>query len=385
MKKVYLDYAATTPVDQRVWRAMTVAHLQQFGNPASLHAWGREAQNLVDQARWRTARFLTAGSEQIIFTSGATESNNLAIRGLATNFQLKKYHAITTAIEHSSVRVVFEELAKQGLSVTYLPVDREGLVRVEDLRKNIQPNTFLVSVMLANNEIGTIQPVAAIGRWLKNLNQERAQRIFFHTDAAQAAPYLKIAVAELGVDCLTVSAHKLYGPKGVGALYLKEPKQLQGQLAGGGQEAGLRSGTLNVPGIVGLAAALDIIESAAYQKKIVQIKNQRDFLWENLKSLDSRIVLNGSVDKRLPNNLNITFPGRKAEVILIKLDQAGIAVSAGSACAANAWQESKVLAALGLTREQNQSSLRISLGSETTRSELKYVLKIFANILKNAA
>lgn len=359
--RIYLDNNATTPPDERVLEAMLPYLKEHFGNPASkAHSFGWEAEAVVDVAREELAVSIGATPDEIIFTSGATESNNLALKGLLQSGD----HLIIAATEHSSVLDTAEYLRTQGLEVTVLPVDRYGVVEPEVLRDAITPRTALVSIMLANNETGTLNPV----RELAEVAHEYG--VPFHTDATQALGKVPLDVEELGVNLMSLSAHKCYGPKGVGALYVRRRSRLRLQpiLHGGGHERGLRSGTLNVPGIAGFGRAAAIaVESLSYEA--ARINKLREDLWERLRTGIPGSILNGHPEDRLPNTLNITIPGLAVEELLSVLMD--VALSTGSACASGRVEPSHVLAAMGLSEELASSSIRISLGRFTTEEEVK--------------
>lgn len=374
MPKIYLDYSATTPLDPNVLRAMLPYLKKEFGNPSSIHRFGQKALSAVDQARESAAKFLGCNSSEIIFTGSASEANNLALFGLLKAGD----HVITTQIEHPAVLGPCQELEKRGVEATYLPVDEEGLLRASDVAKALRPNTVLVSVMYANNEIGTIQPIAEIGRLLKNLKK----RVFFHTDAVQAANYLDCSVEKLGVDLLTLSSHKIYGPKGVGLLYLKDNINVKPLIYGGGHEQGRRSGTENVAGIVGFGRALEEIKNPRSRIQDIKIRQMRDKLIKVLLKSVPGCRLNGSAVKRLPNNVNISFKGVEGEAALIALDQKGVALSTGSACSAKSLQPSHVLLAIGLSHEESHGSLRITLGRYTARQEIEKLLRVLPPVVE---
>ncbi|MFH1393032.1 MAG: cysteine desulfurase family protein [Patescibacteria group bacterium] len=370
--KIYLDYAATTPVDREVLKAMIPYFNEKFGNASSIHSFGQEAITAIDQAREKIALYFSCDFKEIIFTGSATESNNLAIKGFINNFQKK--HIITTAIEHESVLEPLKELEKAGHEVTYLPVDKMGLIKISDLEKAIRDTTILVSIIYANNEIGTIQPIKEIGKLLEKINKKRLEnklsRIYFHTDAVQALNYLECRPDWLKVDLLTFSGHKIYGPKGIGGLYVRKGTPLLPIVSGGGQEFGLRSGTENVASIVGLAKAVELIFSArGGSARILNLRNQ--LLKDIIKDNKIAVKINGSRVQCLPNILNIRFSGINNETLIIALDQAGVAVSAGSACSSRALAVSHVLTAIGLTPKQAKESIRISIGKNTTAREIK--------------
>jgi cysteine desulfurase len=388
-KKIYLDYAATTPIDPKVLRVMLPYLKNEFGNPSSIHSVGQKAQEAIDKAREQVSRFLNCSPSEIVFTGSATEANNLAIFGVvkAAKKQEIKPHIITSQIEHHAVLEPCHQLEKEGVEVTYLPVTKEGLVRVSDITKAIKSNTVLISIMYANNEIGTIQPIAEIANVIRNFRNpkseirnpkqipnHKSQFPIFHTDAVQAINYLDCDVKKLGVDLLTLSGHKIYGPKGVGALYVKEKTPIEPLIYGGGQEEGMRSGTENVAGIVGLGAAIAEIKNQ--KSKIKNIEKLRDKLIDGILKNIPGAKLNGSKIHRLPNNVNVSIPGAEGESMVIALDQQGIAVSTGSACSSRSLEPSHVLLALGLNSEQAHCSLRLTLGRYTTEKEIDYVLRI---------
>lgn len=386
MPKIYLDYAATTPVAKEVLQTMQPYFCQKFGNPASLHSFGQEAMKAIDFAREKVAKFLNCQTQEIIFTSGATESNNFAIKGVIAATSNKKPHIITTKIEHHSVLEPLKYLEKQGCNVTYLPVDKEGILNKKSVQRALKENTVLVSIMYANNEIGTIQPIAEIGELIKNENEKRQkqgrEKIIFHTDAVQGIEYLNCDVEKLGVDLLSFSGHKIYGPKGIGVLFIKQGTKIKKIQHGGSQENYMRAGTLNVPGIVGLGKAIELIQSPSHKKEIIAIKKLRDKLVEGITKAISGTRLNGSNKLRLPNNANISFAKIEGESILLHLDFEGIAVSTGSACASGSLEPSHVLLAIGLSHEQSHGSIRFTLGRNTTRNEIDYVIKILPDIIE---
>lgn len=386
IKRIYLDYASTTPVDPRVFAAMKPYFSKKFGNPMSIHSFGREASEAVEKARKQTADFFECEPQEIIFTSGATESNNFAIKGTALAFSSQnkktKPHVITTQFEHACVLEACKKLEEQGIaSVTYIPVPKDGVVEIENIKKAVENNTILISVMYVNNEIGTIQPIKEIGKLIKVENKKREKKnlpkILFHTDAVQAVNYLNCRVDDLGADLLTVSAHKIYGPKGVGCLYIRKNTPIRRIQDGGGHESGLRAGTHNIPGIVGLEAALDLAEKER-KKNFSQALKLRNYLLSRISKEIRGMKLNGSKIKRIPNNLNMTFKDVEGEGLLLGLDLAGIAVSTGSACSSGDLKSSHVLTAIGLSEEECHGSIRITLGKYTTKQEIDY----FINSLK---
>lgn len=374
MKTVYLDHAATTSVRDEVVEAMLPYFKDSFGNASSVHSFGREAKKALDTARETVAEILNADFNEIIFTSGGTESNNLAIKGVAHQYKQRGMHLITSAIEHPAVLNPMKELEKEGFTVTYLPVNEQGIVSVEAFQNAVRDDTILVSIMHANNEIGTIQPIAAIGK----IARERG--ILMHTDAVQSVGYLNIDVDDLNVDLLTLSAHKIYGPKGVGALYVRKGVQLVPQIRGGAQERRKRAGTENTAGIVGLAKALELAhrEQAAVVPKIEKL---RDRLLEGILQIP-HTRLNGSRTERLPNNINVCFEFIEGESLLLNLDLKGIAGSSGSACTSGSLEPSHVLLALGLPHEIAHGSLRLTLGRDNTDAEIDYVLECLPPIVE---
>src|SRR3989344_1302032 len=396
--RIYLDYAATTPVDKEVLQTMIPYFSLKFGNASSIHFFGQEAIAAVDQAREKIARVLNCDFSEIIFTGSATESNNLAIKGLTANLSYRKdlrstgsigadfkFHIISTKIEHESILEPLKEAEKAGYEVTYLPVNEDGLIKISDLEKNIKDNTILVSIIYANNEIGAIQPIKEIGKLLEKINKKRREtglsKIYFHTDAVQALNYLECRPDWLKIDLLTFSGHKIYGPKGIGGIYVRKNTLLSPIISGGGQEFGLRPGTENVPYIVGLAKAVELAVKNR-EKRSKQVLDLRNKLWKNIIEYNKGARLNGSFSDRLPNNLNIRFPGLSNETLIIALDQAGIAVSTGSACSSRALAASHVLIAMALAPKQAMESIRITLGKNTTKEEIKEAAKIINKIVK---
>ncbi len=379
-KRVYLDYAATTPLDPRVFVAMRPYFSQKFGNSASIHSFGKEASAAVENARKQAAGFFGCETREIVFTSGATESNNFAIKGSviarAATYTEKnnraKLHIITTAFEHSCVLASCKKLEEQKIAeVTYLSVGRKGVIRANDVKKNIKENTALVSVMYVNNEIGTIQPIREIGKLIAMINKNRDSKILFHTDAVQAVNYLDCKVENLGVDLLTASAHKIYGPKGVGLLYIRKNTPIKRIQDGGSHEFGLRAGTLNVPGIVGFGKALELADRERKKNFKIVEKILDHALARILKEVKG-VKLNGSKIKRIPNNINITVKDAEGEGMLLGLDLTGIAVSTGSACSAGDLRPSHVLTAIGISEEESHGSLRVTLGKYTTKQEIDF-------------
>lgn len=374
MKKIYLDHAATTPTDPRVVEAMLPYFTETFGNPSSIHSLGLEARTAVAEAREKVAGLIGASSDEIIFTSGGTEADNLAIKGVAQANAQRGKHIITTLIEHHAVEQSCRHLEKQGFEVTVIGVDKDGLVDPMDVERAMTPKTIMVSVMHANNEVGTIQPIAEIGK------TAREQGIYFHTDAVQTVGHIAAKVDQLGVDLLAVSAHKLYGPKGVGALYVRKGTRIFPLMHGGGQERGLRSTTENVPGIVGLGKAAEIaqLEMEAERRHVTRL---RDRLVKGLVDRIPQLRLNGHPTLRLPNNVNVSVASVEAESIAVSLDLEGIAVSTGSACSSEDAEPSHVLTAMGVPVELARGSVRFSLGRRNTDAEIDRVLEAFGRIV----
>ncbi len=378
-KKIYLDYAATTPVDAEVLKTMLPYFSDEFGNASSLHSFGRTAADAVFAARENAARFFKCSEEEIIFTSGATESNNLAIKGTLRAYHKniknkgKIPHIITSVFEHSCVLKTCQKLEKEGSAeVTYLPVYADGLVKAADVKKALKENTLLVSIMYVNNEIGTVQPISQIGKIIREHNFKMSDAkypVIFHTDATQAVAYFDTNVKRLGVDLLSMSAHKIYGPKGVGMLFVKKGTKIMQVQDGGAQEFALRAGTLNSTGIVGLGKAIEVLEKNK-QKEAKKIKELRDYLIRKVLKEIPNVCLNGSRAKRSPNNANFSFSDVEGESLLLYLDAEGIAVSTGSACSSGSLSPSHVLLSLGLKPEQAHGSLRVTLGKYTTKKEL---------------
>jgi len=378
MKKfIYLDHAATTPVHPEVINEMLPYFTQKYGNPSSIYSIGREAHTSIENAREKIARILGASnSNEIIFTSGGTESDNLAIKGIAEAYKDKGKHIITSSIEHHAVMHTFEYLQKNGFEVTYLPVDKYGIVDIEQLKKYLRDDTTLVSVMTANNEAGTIEPIKDIGKLLKEKN------IFFHTDAVQAAGSIPINVTDLSVSALSLSAHKFYGPKGIGALYLRRGVNVIPQNQGGAQERGKRAGTENTPGIIGMAKALELAYDENFEEKKQRIMNLRTKLIEGVLSSIDKSHLTGHPENRLPNNASFVFEYVEGESILLNLDLLGIAASSGSACTSGSLEPSHVLKAMGIPVEMAHGSLRMTLGTGTTEEDIDYVLEHLPAIIK---
>ncbi|MBI5530360.1 MAG: cysteine desulfurase [Candidatus Doudnabacteria bacterium] len=387
-KNIYLDHAAATPLDLRVKKVMTPFLNENFGNPSSLHQKGREAKAGLEQSRKMIADIIGASPSEVIFTAGGSESVNLAIFGVAGNIKNNQAHFITSSIEHHCVLNSFQALAGEGRQVSYIKVDGQGIINLEELKSAVRPETILISVMLANNEVGSLQPIAEIGKWLKGENAKRAAKknpaILLHTDACQAAGYLDINVNRLGVDLMSVNGSKIYGPKQTGFLYVRSGIKLKPLVYGGGQERSLRSGTENVAGVVGLSRALELAQKEM-AKENKRLKALRDYFINKVVKKD--ILLNGAyskqlkVDNRLPNNINLTVKGVEGETLMLYLDSYGISVSTSSACSTGSAEASHVLLAMGRNEKEAKSSIRLTLGKYTTKADLDYVLKVLNGLI----
>ena len=371
---IYLDYNSTTPVDPRVLAAMLPYLAENFGNANSIHSSGQRARAAVDAARQAVAELLGAKAAEIVFTCGGTEADNLAIFGIVNPCDQPRKHVVTTAIEHHAVLNTAQALEKQGVDVTYVPVSREGIVDPEDIREAIRPETVLLSVMLANNEIGTIQPIEEIGRIAAE------EDVYFHCDAVQAAGKMAIDVRKLGVDLLSISGHKLYAPKGVGALFVKAGTELGPMFFGGHHERDRRPGTENVPGIVGLgkAAQLAMENLDADAPRLAALRDR----FENALLALPGVRVNGSMPGRAPNTSNLSFDAAGGEALVIALDLQGVMCSSGAACSSGAVEPSHVLTAIGLTPDQARSSLRFSLGRPTTEQEIDEAIRIIPPVVE---
>lgn len=381
LRRVYLDNSATTPVDPRVAAAMARAVVENFGNASSVHGFGQQARAAIDRARREVAALIGARQNEIVFTSGGTESNNLAIRGVCEASTVHGRHIITSAIEHPSVAGVCTELEKRGWEVTRLPVYHNGIVRIEDVAAALRPETVLISVMLANNEIGTIQPVSEIGSLVREKRANGQKSLWLHTDAVQAAGRLSLNIDELGCDLLTMSGHKLYAPKGVGALYVRRGVRLHGQNVGGHQERERRAGTENVPGIVAFGEAAKLA-----REELDQRSDHDRILRDKFETLVSKsipdVVMNGDRERRLSHLSNISFRFIEGEGLLINLDLEGVAVSTGSACSSGTLEPSPVIRALGVDDELARGSLRFSFGKDNTDAEVDYAVEVLARAVE---
>lgn len=377
IRSLYLDHAATTPVDPKVFVSMKPYFTAEFGNPSALYGLGRRALQAVTDARKEIATVLHALPENIIFTSGGSESDNLAIFGIAEAHAQKGKHIITTPIEHHAVIHPMDELKKRGFEITEIPVNEFGLADPAKVAKAIRPDTILISIMYANNEMGAIEPIADIGREILKFRKEHNTIYpFFHTDACQAAGYLELDAEKLHVDLMTLNGAKIYGPKGVGLLYLRRGVKIEPQIFGGGQEKKRRSGTENVPGIVGLSRALSLAQKTK-DAESVRLRKLTEYFWNELQKAIPRIKLNGPEigDKRLPNNLNVTFMDVEGEAMLLYLDEYGIMCSTGSACTSESLEPSHVLRAMGMPYEMAHGSLRFTFGRENTKADVDYIIK----------
>jgi cysteine desulfurase len=370
-----MDYAATTYVKQEVMEEMMPYFTEKYGNPSSVHSFGREARKAVDLARERTAKALNASTDEIYFTGGGSESDNWAIKGAALANKQKGNHIITSSIEHHAVLYTCQYLEKMGFEVTCLPVDQYGLVNPEDVKKAITDKTILISIMFANNEIGTIQPVKEIGRIA------REHGVYFHTDAVQAVGHVPIDVKDMNIDLLSLSAHKFYGPKGVGALYVRKGVRIHPYLHGGAQERNRRAGTENLPGIVGLGKAIELAYENLEESNS-KLAAMRDRLIAGIMEKIDHVRLNGHPVKRLPGNANLSFEFIEGEALLLSLDMKGIAASSGSACTSGSLDPSHVLLAIGLTHEIAHGSLRLTLGDDNTDEDVDYVLEVLPGIVE---
>ena len=379
-KLIYMDYAATTPTRQEVVNTMLPYMTTHFGNPSSIYTLAQDARNAVDSARKTISNILGSRSSEIVFTSGGTESDNTAIKGVSFAMKHLGNHIITSMVEHHAVLHTCQQMEQFGFDVTYLPVDHNGQVRIEDLENSITQNTILVSIMYANNEIGTIQPIKDMVRTVKNKANELSKTIVFHTDAVQAVGHVDIDVTELGVDMLSMSAHKFYGPRGVGALYVKRGTPFESLLAGGGQERQRRSGTENVPGIVGMAHALQLTHTDRKHESL-RISKMRDRVVTELSNSVENLVFNGHPINRLDNNVSVSFKGVEGEPVLMGLDFAGICASSGSACSSASVEPSHVLLAIGRSAEEAQGTLRITLGRDNSEEDIDYLLDVLPNLV----
>lgn len=377
MRRVYLDHSATTPVDPEVAKLMMTYYTEKYGNPSSVHSFGRDAKVALENARESVAKLLGAQPTEITFTSGGTEADNLAIFGVAEAQSKKGKHIITSAVEHHGVLEACEFLEKNGYELTIVPVDEEGLVAVEDVAKAIRPDTILITIMHANNEVGTIQPIAEIGKLARD------KGVVFHVDAVQSFGKIPIDVVAMNVDFMTVSSHKIYGPKGVGALYIRKGIRIIPRIYGGGQEKKRRSGTENTPGIIGFGKACELA-AQRMEEEAVKEAELRDKLLKGIMEKIDYVKLNGPQggEKRLPGNLNVSIQFIEGEALLLSLDMMGIAASSGSACTSGSLDPSHVLLAMGLSHEIAHGSLRFSFGRQNTEEDVDYVLEQLPKIVE---
>jgi len=383
-KQIYLDHAATTPLDKQVLKKMMPFLQNDFGNPSALYNLGRRSLKAIAEAKKIIADILACTPNEIIFTGGGTESDNLAVLGAARANRAAGNHIITTKIEHHAVLHACKQLEKEGFVITCLKPDKDGVITVEQIITAIKPDTILVTIMYANNEIGTIEPIAEIGKTLLKYNtteRQGKQRVLFHTDACQAAGTLDLNINRLHTDLLTLNGSKIYGPKGVGVLYKKKDVKIQPLIVGGGQEFGLRAGTENVAGIIGLAEALRLAQNDK-EKENTRLIDLRGYFWRGLEKKIERIKLNGHAEKRLPNNLNVSILDVEGEAMLLYLDEKGIQAATGSACTSQSLEPSHVLLSIGLPYEMAHGSLRFTMGHGTTQADIDYVLKVLPDIVE---
>ncbi len=374
-KTIYLDYASTTPISASVYRKMLECYSKCGGNSSSLYRFGREAKSELELARKKVAKAIGADPSEIYFTSGGTEANNWAIKGIARANKSKGKHIITSAIEHSSVLEACKDLQREGFKVTYVPVDSNGVVDYASIIKSICPDTILISVMTANNEVGTLEPVRAIAELAKQ------NEIYFHTDAIGAVGSLSLNVKELGADLLSISAHKIYGPKGCGALYIKKGTKIENIISGGKQERGMRAGTENVPVIAGFGQAIEDA-TTELDEKVRTVRVIRKYFQKKVSESIHNISLNGHPTQRLANNCSISFEGANAEAIVMMLDKENICASFGAACELSSSEPSHVLAAMGREIENNQSTVRFTFGAEISREDVDEVVEKLRKVVK---
>ena len=374
MKKIYLDYSATTPTKKEVLDAMIPYFTDNFGNPSSIHSFGREAKVVIDESRKKIASLIGAREDEFFFTAGGTESDNWAVKGVARANRSKGNHIITTKIEHHAVLHTCQTLEKEGFEVTYLDVDEYGLISLYDLKNAIKDTTILISVMFANNEIGTIEPIKEVGEIAKE------KGIYFHTDAVQAFGNVKIDVNDMNIDLMSVSGHKIYGPKGIGGMYIRKGVKLINFVDGGAQERKKRAGTENLPAIVGFAKAAEIAHDTL-EKHVKRLSDLRDKLAKGILETIPECKYNGHPVKRLPGNVNVAFKYIEGESLLLSLDMVGIAGSSGSACTSGSLDPSHVLMSIGLTHEIAHGSLRLTVGDFTEEEDIEYTIKNLKTIV----
>ena len=376
LKYIYFDHSATTPVLPEVVKEINDCFTIYYGNASEPHSPGQKAKEVLEHSREIIGKSLGAKAKEIVFTGSGTESDNLAIIGAAEAYEKKGNHIITSEIEHPAVHMPLKKLARRGFNVTYVPVDKFGMVDPRDIKKSITNKTILVTIMHANNIVGTIQPIGEIGKIL------RERDIIFHTDAVQTFSNIKTDVNKLNIDLLSLSGHKIYGPKGVGALYIRKGSKIKPQILGGGHERGIRSGTENIPGIAGLSKAAELGKKNL-PDKILKVTKMRDYLTSSLLDKIDEVKFNGHPTERLPGNCNFSFKYIEGESIVLKLDLAGIAASSGSACSSSSLKPSHTLVAMGLSNQEAYGSLRITLGFENTKEEIDYFLKVIPEIISD--
>lgn len=380
-RRVYLDNSATTPIDKKVVEAMLPFLTEKYGNASSIHFFGQEARGALDKARHQVADLIKAKQNQIIFTSGGTESNNLAIRGFCEMNEQHGKHIVTSKIEHPAVLTVCEELEKIGYEVTYLPVYEDGIVKIEDVESAIREDTVLISIMTANNEIGTIQPVKEICKLVKKI-RENGNKIWFHTDAVQAIGKIPVNIEEMDCDMLSISSHKIYAPKGAGALFVKRGVRLKSQNLGGHQERERRGGTENIPTIVAFGKACELANNNLTENH-KHLENLRDTFEKGVRESISEIIINGNQETRLPNISNITFKFVEGEGLLINLDMQGVAVSTGSACSSGSLEPSPIILAIGQKEDLARGAIRFSFGKDNTLEDVDYILEVLPKAVEN--
>ncbi|MDI6642039.1 MAG: cysteine desulfurase NifS [Elusimicrobiota bacterium] len=384
MPRIYIDYNSTTPLHPEALKAMLPYLQDVYGNPSSIHWYGQQAHKALEDAREKVAKLISADPSEIVFTSGGTESNNFAIKGVTS--ALKKFgnHIITSQIEHHAVLNPCEYLKNEGFKVSFISVDKYGIVDLDELKKSITDDTILVTIMYANNEVGTIQPIGEIGKIISEINKRRVesgkQKIYFHTDAVQCVGKIPVDVKLLSVDLLSLSAHKIYGPKGIGALYIRKGTKIQPIIHGGHHEKNRRAGTENLPGIVGFGKACEIAQNNM-EKESQHLTKLRDKLWDGISKKIEFVHMNGHPQQRLPNTLNVSFEFIEGESLLLNLDLKGIAASTGSACTSRTLEPSHVLTAMGVNPAVAQSSIRFSLGMYNTEKDIDYILEVLPEIV----
>ena len=391
MKKIYLDHSATTPIDERVFKKIKPFLIEDFGNASSIHSYGMIANTAINKARQQVADFVNSTSEEIIFTSGATESDNLAIFGVIDKLKkggmsIEDMHIITTSVEHPAVEEPFQKLEQQGADVTFLPVQSNGVVDIQSVKSAIKENTVLISMVYVNSEVGARQPIEEVGKLVqeikarqKKTNNKRS--LIFHTDAVQAANFFNCDVEKLGVDLLSLSGHKVYGPKGVGALYIRKGTRLIGQQIGGHQENNLRSGTYNTAGIIGMGEALEIVKKEQ-EKNNQYLRGLQKSLIEGIKEKITQSFLSTDIENATPSHVHFSFPGAEGEAVLMELDMEGICISTGSACASTSLQSSPTLLAMNIPKEVTHGAIRMTLGKNNTKEDVEKVLKVLPRVIK---